>query len=146
MSRRKFIHTEIEFGYYDGRSDTVMLILPGQSAVTLEGDDLDLVTAAYFHLRGHQVSPSIKSFGLRKYKNGAVTTITDDRMSYKKRDKRTEHPLSFSISITDTWPGTLRLWVESTHTKMWFNFEMSKEQTEEFGRRLAEAARWDVAA
>lgn len=144
MSKRKH-YTQIQFGYYDGNIRTVRLMIGEweDGSVTLEGDDLDMVTAAFFHLRGHQVHPGLKHYGLRKYKNGATTEITDDRMS---RKKGSGDPLSYSLSINDARPGDLRLWVESTHTRMWLNFEMDKKAADEFGRRLSEAAEWDAVA
>lgn len=140
-------HTDVKFGYYDGNVRTVALFVGEMhdASVTLEGHDLDMVTAAYFHLFGHTVEPGLRKFGLRKYKNGAVTTVTDDRMSIYYPDRRDAHELSWSLSVSDSRPGELRLWVESTQTKMWLNFMMDKATTEEFGRRLASAAEWDVA-
>lgn len=150
---KKHKSTKVSFGWDDGDVRTVMLMIGTHDAgVTLRGHDLDMVTAAFFHLRGYEVSPGLKKFGLRKYKNGAVTTITADRMHYNeriRREKRTmarhKYPLSISLSTSDTWPGTMRLWIQSTaHPHLWLNFELSKRDTAELGRRLADAAEWDI--
>ena len=140
--------TDVKFGYHDGRRDTVRLMIGywQDGDITIEGDDLDMVTAAYFHLFGHAVSPGIKHYGLREYKNGAVTHIVDDRCGIYGRRWKKRHPLSWSLMESDGRPGELRLWVQSTETKMFMNFMMDKPTTEEFGRRLAVAAEWEVAA
>ena len=140
---KKIHYTQLEFGYDDGYIRTVMLIIgKHDAAVTLKDRDLDMVTAAFFHLRDYAVSPGIKSFGLRKYKNCATTTITDDRLSLRKG---VVGPLCYSLSINDTRPGDLRLWIQSTkHTHLWLNIEMNEKTADEFGRRLAEAAEWDI--
>lgn len=147
MTRKRHF-TDVQFGYYDGRVDTVRLMIGEwqDGDLTIEGDDLDMVTAAFFHLFDHTVEPSLKSFGLRKYKNGAVTHIVDDRCGIYGRRWKKRHPLSWSLMESDTRPGELRLFVNSTETKMYMNFMMDKKTTQEFGRRLAAAAEWEVAA
>ena len=77
---------------------------------------------------------------------GPVTEIVDDRMSIFHRGRREEHDLSWSLMRSDMHPDELRLWVQSTQAKMYMNFMMDKATTEEFGRRLAAAAEWEVAA
>jgi hypothetical protein len=141
MSRRHY--TQLKFGYDDGNARTVMLIIgDGDAATTLEDNNLDKITAAFFHLRGHAVTPGIKSFGLRKYKNGFTTTVTDDFMSRKRIDVGPTH---YSMSIDDTNPGDLRLWIQSTLDRStWLDIRMNKKTADEFGRRIAEAAEWDV--
>ncbi len=136
-------YTSIHFGYDDGNVRTVMLGLGYYDAsITLKGNDLDMVAAAFFHLRGYVVKPGIKSFGMRLYRNGATIMVTDDRMHYKKG---VVGPLTYSLSINDDRPGALRLWIQSTkHTHVWFNFEMNEKTADEFGRRLADAAEWDI--
>ncbi len=146
----KRYYTDVEFGYDDGNIRTVQIGIHRTGApswwldasVTLKGVDLDMVTAAFFHLRGYDVWPGLKTYRLRKYKNASTTTITDDRMHYKKG---VVGPLSFQLSNTDDRPDDLRLWVQSTkHTHVWLNIDMNKKTADEFGRRLAEAAEWDV--
>lgn len=146
MPRRPH-YTDVRFGYDDGNVRTVRLMV-GQDdvSVTLEGGNLDMVTAAFFHLRGYRVEPGLKHYGLRKYRNAGTVTITDDRLSVYHKERRLRHELSFSLSVYDDRPNDLRLWVESTRTKMWMNFEMDVATTEEFGRRLASAAQWEDAA
>ena len=146
-------YTDVQFGYDDGNIRTVQIGITRAGApsslldtsLTLKGRDLDMVTAAFFHLRGYAVTPGIKSFGLRKRKNGVTTTIADRRMYYKKR---VVEPLSFQLSNADDRPDDLRLWVQSTkHTKrphLWLNIKMNEKAANEFGRRLAEAAKWDI--
>ena len=145
---RKRHFTDVQFGYHDGRIDTVRLMISEHQDgdITIEGHDLDMVTAAFFHLFGYTVEPSLKRFQLRKYKNGWTTHIVDDRMSIYRRDRRKKYALSWSLMVSDDRPNELRLWVESTQAKMYMNFMMDKDTTAEFGRRLAEAAKWDIAA
>ena len=145
---RKRHFTDVQFGYHDGRIDTVRLMISEHQDgdITIEGHDLDMVTAAFFHLFGYTVEPSLKRFQLRKYKNGLTTSIVDDRMSIYHRDRREKHALSWSLMVSDDRPDELRLFVNSTQTKMYMNFMMDKDTTAEFGRRLSEAAQWDVAA
>ncbi len=137
------LYTKIQFRWDGGNVRTVMLGLGHYDAsITLKGKDLDMVAAAFFHLRGYVVKPGIKSFGLRKYKNGLTTMVTDDRMSLRKG---VVGPLTYSLSMDDDRPDDLRLWIQSTkHTHVWFNFEMNEKTADEFGRRLADAAEWDI--
>ncbi len=145
---KKNTYTPVHFGYDDGCARTVLLMIGEwrDGNITLEGHDLDMVTAAFFHLFGYTVEPGLKQFQLRKYKNGVVTHIVDDRMSVYHTDRREKHALSWSLMASDDRPDELRLFVNSTQTKMYMNFSMSKDATAEFGRRLAEAAEWDIAA
>ena len=147
MARKRHF-TDVQFWKYDGRRDTIRLVVTDMedASITLEGHDLDMVAAAYFHLFGYTVEPGLKQFDLRKYKNGGVTHIVDDRMSIHHPDRRKKHALSWSLMVSDDRPGELRLWVQTTQTKMWMSLNMSKATTEEFGRRLASAAEWEVAA
>ncbi len=144
MSRKRR-YTDVKFVYYDGNAHTVRLVVGDweDGSVTLEGDDLDMVTAAFFHLRGYIVEPGLKRYGLRKYKNGGTTTITDDRLSYRKRNQRVP-PVHYSLDANDDRPGQLRLWVQCTRAKVWLNFSMDRKTADEFGRRLAAAAEWDA--
>lgn len=145
---RKRHHTDVRFGYFDGNVRTVALFIGEghDGEIVLEGDDLDMVTAAFFHLFGHTVEPGLKRFGLRKYRNAGTVEITDDRLSAYHKDRRHAHDVSFSLSVHDSRPGELRLWAQSTQAKIYMNFMMDRAATEEFGRRLAEAAQWEVAA
>lgn len=76
MTRKKH-YTDVRFGYFDGNARTVALFIGEMQdgEVVLEGDDLDMVTAAYFHLFGHTVEPGLKTYGLRKYRNAHVTQL-----------------------------------------------------------------------
>lgn len=76
MTRKKH-YTDVRFGYFDGNARTVALFIGEMQdgEVVLEGDDLDMVTAAYFHLFGHTVKPGLKTYGLRKYRNAHVTQL-----------------------------------------------------------------------
>jgi hypothetical protein len=145
---RKRHHTDVKFGYYDGNRRTVALFIGEMQdgELVLDGDDLDMVTAAFFHLFGRTVEPGLRHYGLRKYRNAGTLTVTDDRLSIYYPDRRDAHDISFSLSTHDSRPGELRLWAESTKAKMFMNFMMDKATTEEFGRRLASAAEWEVAA
>lgn len=148
-------YSEIEFGYDDGRADTVM-IRSGAASVTLEGQNLENMTAAVLSLQGYEVKPGIRTLGLRKYKNSRTTTIHDQRMSARR--KRTKDPLHFSVSSSegDSYemkggarvkrPGTpLRLWAQSTiNPSFHMSFVFSQKDAKEFGERLAEAAGWEL--
>ena len=147
-------YDSIEFGYDDGRADTVM-VRKGPASVTIEGQDLENMAAAVLHLQGYAVQPGLRKLGLRKYKNCRTTTITDQRMSIRKG---TRGPLHFSVSKTDGYSyktdsgrvvnrkGTaLWIWAQSTvNPSFHMNFVLSKEESEEFGRRLAESAEWEL--
>ena len=146
-------YTQLEFGSgYDCDSGTQTVVIRignnwdhGDASVTLKGDDLDMVTAAFFHLRGYTVTPGIKQFGLRRYKNYSTTTVTDDRTSLIKGALLVFGPLAYSLSIDDARSGDLRLWIQSTcNSEMWLNIMMNKKAADEFGRLLAEAAEWDI--
>ena len=143
MPRRKRHYTDVRFGECVG---AVRLMTDGGQVadLTIEGVDLDMVTAAFFHLFGYAVEPGLKRFQLRKYKNASFATVTDDRMSIYYPSRRKEHALAWSLSSSDDRPGELRLWVQSTQAKMYMNFMMDKATTAEFGCRLAAAAEWDL--
>lgn len=145
MPRRKRAtrkYTDVEFGYDDGRVNTVMLMVGGAS-VTLQGEMLDKVTASFFSLHGYGVSPGIRAYKLKKstpWKGHNV--VTDNYMSATKGGPGRKGPLHFTLSTTD---GRLRLWIQSTvHPHFHLNINFSKKDAAEFGRRLAEAAGWDV--
>jgi hypothetical protein len=147
-------YSEIEFGYDDGRADTVML-RSGGASVTLEGQDLENVTAAVLSLQGYEVKPGIRTLGLRKYKNCRTTTIHDQRMSAGKRQCG---PLHFSVSSSEGYtrktsggkkvkvPGIpLRLWAQSTtNPSFHMSLVFSEKDLAEFTERLARADRWDL--
>ena len=153
-------YTQLEFGYSDGDVRTVKLIIGNHDAsVSLRGDDLDMVTAAFFHLRGYAVSPSLRHYKLKKidWENG----VDDRRMSmladreilkitrFHKGKERKGHrsaSLHFSLTTPQGRPDELRLWIQSTaNSSFWLNIMMNKKTADEFGRRLAEAAQWDIA-
>ena len=144
MTSTKQHYTEVCFGY--GETHDAIRLMTQDGRLTMEGDDLDMVTAAFFHLLGYTVEPSLKRFQLRKYKNGVTTTITDDRTTVYHPERRREHELHFSLSVTDDRPDELWLHVAATQAKLYMNLWMDKKTTTEFGRRLSEAAGWDVAA
>lgn len=147
-------YSEIEFGYDDGRADTVM-VRSGAASVTLEGQDLENMTAAVLSLQGYEVKPGIRTLGLRKYKNCRTTTIHDQRASARKKVRG---PLHFSVSSTEGYsyemkggnrvkrPGTpLRLWAQSTvNPSFHMSFVFSKKDLAEFTERLARADGWDL--
>lgn len=147
-------YSEIEFGYDDGRADTVM-IRSGSASVSIEGRDLENVTAAVLSLQGYEVKPGIRKLGLRKYKNCRTTTIHDQRMSARNPAKG---PLHFSASSSEGYSHKteggnrvkktgmpLRLWVQSTvNSSFHMNFVFSQKDAKEFGERLAEAAGWEL--
>ena len=141
-------HTDVRFGYHDGNARTVALFIGEMQdgEIVLEGGDLDMVTAAHFHLFGHTVEPGLKNFGLRKYRNAGTVTVTDDRLSVYYPDRRDAHEVSYSHSPHDTSPGEQRQGAQDTRPKRALNVVMAEAPTEEFGRRLAEAAQWEVAA
>jgi hypothetical protein len=146
--KRARTFTPIKFGYDDGRADTVLLILEG-ARLTLEGELLQRVTAAYFSVHDFAVSPSLRSLGLKKTiwatPRRAARAATA-RGNYVVQDSLMRDgrkgPLHISMSIFD---GYLRLWVQSTVQRLlYFNIYFSKVDAEEFGRRLAEASEWDI--
>ena len=149
----RITYSSIEFGYMDGRWDTVLIAVGPKkkgavglsnfdASVTIMGNDLDMVTAAFFSLRDYDLKPGIKSFGLRRRTVREITTVEDDRRHYRKG---IVGPLSYSLSIADDRPRELRLWIQSTQNPdVWFNLFMDKKTTDEFGQRLADAAGWDI--
>jgi len=149
-------YSEIEFGYDDGRADTVM-VRSGAASVTLEGQDLENMTAAVLSLQGYEVKPGIRALGLRKYKNGRTTTIHDQGMSARK--ERAKLPLHFSVSSSEGYSYKtkkgghtikrtgmpLLLWAQSMADPSFnMSFAFSRKDAKEFGERLAEAAGWDL--
>jgi predicted secreted protein len=147
MTKKRYF-SDVKFIYRDSLEGTTRTVTlwTKTAEVVVEGFDLDMVTAAFFHLFGHTVSPGIKHYGLREYKNGAVTHIVDDRLSTKRRQQRQTHPLSWSLMVSDDRPGELRLWVEATTVQMHMILMMDKKTTTEFGRQLAKSAGWEIAA
>jgi hypothetical protein len=147
-------YSKIEFGYDDGRADTV-LVRSGSASVSIEGQDLENMTAAVLSLQGYEVRPGIRALGLRKYKNCRTTTIHDQRANVRNGVKG---PLHFSVSSTEGYsyemkggsrvkrPGTpLRLWAQSTvNPSFHMNFVFNQKDAKEFGKRLAEAADWEL--
>ncbi len=153
-------YTPLKFGYDDGDARTVMLIIGNYDAsVSLKGDDLDMVTAAFFHLRGYAVSPSLRHYRLKKI--GWRNEVDDERMSmiadreilkvtrFHKGKELKGHrsaSLHFSLMTPQERPDELRLWIQSTaNSSFLLSIMMNKKTADEFGRRLAEAAQWDVA-
>lgn len=146
-------YSNVEFGYMDGNAETVLIAVGPKkkgaaglsnfdASVTIKGDDLDMVAAAFFDLRDYDLKPGIKSFGLRRRTTGQTTEVEDNRMHHKKGAAGL---LSYSLSISDSRPGGLRLWIQSTqNTDVWFNLFMDKKTADEFGQRLADAAGWDI--
>lgn len=153
MSKRKRTkrsnYSQVEFGYDDGRADTVMLMLPSAS-VTLEGKMLDRVTAAYFSLYGYTVTPSPRSLDLIKKTPWPGHVVAHDK--YRRGGERTKGPLHFTMSLTgsgrkdvDPRRSRLRLWIQSTvHPHFFININFSRQDAKAFGQRLAEAAGWEI--
>ncbi len=161
-------YTDVEFGYDDGNIRTVQIGITRTGApsslldasVTLKGDDLDMVTAAFFHLRGYAVSPSLRHYKLKKIGWENCWWVDDGRMSmtakrdilqvtkFRKGKEWKGHraaSLHFSLSLPHKRPDELRLWIQSTaNLSFWLSIMMNKKTADEFGRRLAEAAEWDV--
>lgn len=153
MSKRKRSsrsnYSKVEFGYDDGRSDTVMLILPS-SNVTLEGDLLEKVGVAYLSLYGYTVTPGVRALGLiKKHPWPGHHTVSD---GYMNVGKRKHGPLHFTMSTSgsgrkdaDPRRARLRLWIQSTvHPHFNLNINFSRQDAKEFGRRLAEAGGWEI--
>jgi len=136
--------TQIEFGFHDGRVDTVKLLLDG-SSVTLEGELLQKVSTAYFSLKGYGVSPGLKSLGLTKG-SASMRRGSDSDGNYVIKDMNMRDgmkgPLHMALSLSG---GYLRLWIQSTtHPNLYFNIFFSQDDEKDFGRRLAQADGWDI--
>jgi len=146
LTRRS--RSTISFGYEDGAADTVKIIVGERgwqdASFSLKGLDLDLVAAAFFHLRGYAVTPGIRKFKLRSYVNAGIRTVTDQRMS--SRADSLPGNVSFSLSgptELSSKPHRWRLWIQSmTSPSLWLNIYMDEKTASEFERRLAEAGGW----
>lgn len=152
MSKRKRVwmgYSVVEFGYDDGRADTVKLILPS-SSVTLKDELLEKVGAAYFSLYGYTVTPGVRALGLIKKTPWPGHTVVHDR--YMRAGERAKGPLHFSLSLTgsgrknvDPRHGRLRLWIQSTvHPHMYININFSQKDAKTFGEWLAKAGEWEI--
>lgn len=140
---------QLFFGYYDGNRAVVEVQTQSTSdrrrrgpsqGVVLRGDLLHKICAAALYLTGHDITPGLRTLGLRTKVNGSTTSIDiDTKAALGERGEQVD--VHAMVSTAEGHQG-LRFWIQCG--PLWQDYALDRDQTIAFLDRLSEASDWPI--